>query len=161
YYLLGDALEIPNLATRGRTWFTRAMLWLLTGDATARPAWPRERDEWVVALYGLAASLWQVVVLAGLLVSASALMRGGGILLAATAGVMWLGLPLWQFGEALAQHAGRDPRRWLACVARAAVIAAVISGLLLVPFRRAVSSPGVIELADTQILRAECPGFVE
>ena len=82
YYLLSDALEIPNLATRGRAWFMRVLMWLLTGDASARPAWPRERDEWIVAIYGLASSVWQTVVLAGLLVSASALMRGGGLLLA-------------------------------------------------------------------------------
>ena len=161
YYLLSDALEIPNLATRGRTWFTRALLWLFTGDASARPAWPRQRDEWVVALYGVASSVWQAVVLAGLLVSASALLRGGGLLLAAGAGVMWVAMPLWQFGESLARHAGRDPRRWLACAGRAALAVALVAALLLMPFRRAVSSPGVVEFADTQILRAECPGFVE
>ena len=161
YYLLSDALEIPNLATRGRAWFQRALLWSLTGDAGARPTWPRERDEWVVAIYGLASSVWQIVVLGGLLVSASALLRGGGLLLAAAAGAVWLALPLWQFGESLARQSGRDPRRWLACAGRAALAVAVVAGLLFAPFRRAVSSPGVVEFADTQILRAQCPGFVE
>ena len=161
YYLLSDALEIPNLATRGRSWFQRALLWLFTGDKNARPAWPQRRDDWVVALYGLASSAWQLVVLAGLLVSASALLRGGGLLLAAAAGAAWLAIPVWQFGGSLVRHAGRDPRRWLACAGRATVVAAIVAAVLLVPFRRAVSSPGVIEFADTQILRAECPGFVE
>ena len=161
YYLLSDALEIPNLATRGRAWFQRTLLWLLTGDAGARPPWPREREAWVVAIYGLASSVWQFVVLGGLLVGASALLRGGGLLFAAAAGVMWLALPLWQFGESVARHAGRDPRRWFGFAGRVALAAVLVAGLLLAPFRRAVSSPGVVEFADTQILRAQCPGFVE
>ena len=42
----------------------------------------------------------------------------------------------------------------------AATLAALIAALIFVPWHRSVSSDGVIELGETQVLRAECPGFV-
>ena len=71
YFILSDLLGISNLATRGRQWMQGALGWLLLGGKARRPAKPRNRDEWIVAGYGLAAGCWQVLVVTGLLVAAS------------------------------------------------------------------------------------------
>ncbi len=161
YYIASDLLEIPNLATRGRTWLMRAASWLLMGARGSKPKPLVTRTDWVVAIYGVASWVWQLVVLAGLLVGASVALRGGGLVLALFAAVMWIGLPVWRFVESLASTVQSGSARWRVGAMRAAAIVACVAGILFVPFHRSVSSPGVVELADTRVLRAECPGFVE
>ncbi len=161
YYLLSDWLELPNLALRGRQWVTRAAGWLLTGARALKPERPRTREQWLAAGYGVAAWFWQILVITGLLVAASALLRGGGLLLAAVALALWMGLPLASFASQIAGQLGHDGRRWLGLAGRLALLATLLAAVLLVPFRRRVTAPGVVELADTQAVRAECPGFVE
>ncbi len=157
YYILSDLLEIPNLATRGRGWLTRAAGWLLTGARGLKPKRLATREEWIVALYGVASWCWGMLMLAGLLVGASVALRGGGLLLAVVAAAGWIAVPVWRFAESLAGGGGK----WGALALRAGILAALVAGALFVPFQRSVSSPGVVELADTRVLRAECPGFVE
>ncbi len=160
YFVLSELLDLPNLATRGKNWTQRALSWLLSGARPLRPAPLRTRAEWIVALYGVAALGWQVVVAAGLLVGASTLLKGGGLGLAVVAAVAWVAVPLWRFGAALADSAGAGVTAWLRLALRGALLAALPAAALFVPFHRSVTSPGVVELADTHALRVECPGFV-
>lgn len=160
YFILGELLGISNLAMRGRQWLHAALGWLFLGGKARRPARPRSREEWIVALYGVAAGCWQVVVVAGLLVAASVMLRGGGLLFAAVAAAAWIGVPLVRGIGSLARAARAESGRSVAVALRAALLLLALAGLALVPFRRAVSSAGVVELADTVVLRAECPGFV-
>lgn len=111
----------------------------------------------MVAAYGLAALGWQVLVGVGLLVGASAMFKGGGLALAALAAVMWVGVPVGRFVASLADAV----ESWARVAVRCTVLAAVPAAALFVPFHRSVTSPGAVELADTQSLRVECPGFVE
>jgi putative peptide zinc metalloprotease protein len=158
YYVLSDLLDLPNLATRGRAWFQRAFAWLVIGGRALRPTAPRNREDGTIALYGTASAVWQVVVLIGLLAGASVTFRGGGVLLAAIGCVAWIGVPAMNFIATFGRSGGG--RLWRTGLRVMAICAAIAAGLFI-PFHRSVSSPGVIELADTQVLRAECPGFVE
>lgn len=160
YYILGDLLGIPNLATRGRGWVRAVVARLLLGRRAPGPAPLRTRDEWIIAGYGLAASLWQIIVFAGMLVAASVTLRGGGLFFAVIAAAMWLGVPLWRLFKSTGQAKGSAFDRWLTISWRLALLALLTGGLLLVPLRRSISNPAVVELADTAVLRAECPGFV-
>ncbi len=160
YFILSDLLGISNLATRGRQWMQGAGAWLLLGGKARRPQRPRSREEWNVALYGVAAACWQVLVVAGLLVAASVILRGGGLCFAIIAAALWIGIPLWRFAKSLMQTLHSESGRGGATALRFALLAAVLAAACLVPFHRSVSSAGVIELADTVVLRAECPGFV-
>ena len=157
YFILGDLLEIPNLATRGRGWLTRAAGWLLLGSRAMKPKPPATREDWIIAIYGVTAWLWQWVMLAGMLVGASVALRGGGLLLAIVAAIGWTAVPLWRFIESLAGGGGK----WGTLALRGSVALALIVAAIVVPFHRSVTSPGVVELADTRVLRAECAGFVE
>ena len=157
YFILSDLLEIPNLATRGRGWFTRAASWLLLGLRPMKPKPLVTREDWIIALYGSAAWLWQMVMLAGILVGASVALRGGGLLFAIIAAVGWTALPLWRFVESLARAGGKSGT----LIVRGGIALALLIGAFVIPFHRSVSSPGVVELADTRVLRAECAGFVE
>ena len=161
YFILSELLDLPNLATRGLTWTKRALHWLLTGAPSWKPAPLRSREEWIIATYGCAALGWQGLVGVGLFAGASAMFKGGGLALAALAVVAWVAVPLGRFAASLADSAGGAAGNWRRVALRGAVFVAVPSAVLLVPFHRSVTSPGVVELADTQSLRIECPGFVE
>ena len=161
YYILGDLLGLPNLATRGRA-FTRSLAArVFLGPRGGTPPALRTREDWIVAAYGLASVLWQTLIFAGLLVAASTALRGGGLLFAAIAGALWLGVPLWQMSRAAARAKGSTLDRLFTIAWRLGILVTLVAALVLVPFRRSVSSPAVIELADTAVLRAECPGFVQ
>lgn len=160
YFILSDLLDVPNLATRGRQWFQRATGWLLLGGKGGRRLWPDSREKWIVAGYGVAAWLWQVVVLVGLLVAASVALRGGGLLLAVIAAIAWVALPVSNFVHGIATSIRGGAGRWSTVAVRAAAIATVVALVVFVPWHRMVASDGVVELAETQVLRAECPGFV-
>ncbi|MEA3207023.1 MAG: putative peptide zinc metalloprotease protein [Chthoniobacter sp.] len=161
YYLLSDLLDVPNLATRGRAWAQRALSWLLLGGRAPQALRPASREQWIAALYGVAAWAWQLLTLAGLLLGASVALRGGGLLLAVVAGAAWVGLPLWRFVTSLAGSIRAGTGHWAGLAVRAIALAALVAAAIFVPWHRTVSSTGVLELADTQVLRAECPGFVE
>lgn len=158
YFILADLLDVPNLATRGRNWVQRALAWLALGAKEMKPALPRSREQWIVAGYGVAAWLWMILVLASLVAGATTMLRGGGLALAALAIVAWIALPVWQFLSRIMRHAAG---RIGSLVLRVAVLAALCASLGVVQFHRTVSAPGVVEFADTQLLRVECPGFVE
>lgn len=161
YYILSDLLDVPNLATRGRGWSQRLFAWLLLGSRGARSLRPRTREGWIVAIYGVAASGWQLLVLAGLLVGASVALRGGGLLLAVIAGAVWVALPLARFGSSLAEAIRSGNGSWTGLAVRVGALSALVAAGLFVPWHRSVSSDGIVEMAEMQVLRAECPGFVE
>ncbi len=160
YFVLSDLLGIPNLAPRARTWFTRTASWLLTGAAKLKPAHPASREEWIVALYGIAAWVWQNIAFVGMLVAASVMFRGGGIAFAIIAAAAWM-VPAV---AAFARQAGAHMRRGTGAVAdlalRISLIAALAGMVLFTPYRKTVIARGVVEFGDTRIVRAECPGFI-
>jgi putative peptide zinc metalloprotease protein len=161
YFLLSEALDIPNLASRGRQWWLAALRWALTGLRGLAPTRPRSIEQFQVAAYGAAAWVWQVLVLAGLVVAAGALLRGGGLLLSAVAVIAWFALPLGHFFGGIARELGGHPARWAGFLLRAGVAVALVAGLWWLPTHRTVRAHAVVELAEAQVLRADCPGFLE
>lgn len=161
YYVLSELLNIPNLATRGRQWIARLGVWLQSGSRAFRPKRPREKDEWIIAVYGLASWLWQFIVVAGLLVVGSVLLRGGGLLLAVLAATLWFAPPLIRMAHSLTRSSHFQPKTGWTFVARLVTAVGLVGAALFVPFKRPVSSTGVVEWADTRVVRADCPGFVE
>jgi putative peptide zinc metalloprotease protein len=161
YFVASDLLGVPNLSTRSRSWFQRAAGWLLLGSKKLRPAMPDSREAWTIAIYGVLAWMWQITVMAGLLLGASTLLKGGGLLLAAVAGVAWVGIPLAMFAQQMLGLARSGFGGAGALILRSTIIAAILAAVVFFPYRKTVIAQGVVEFADTRVIRAECPGFVE
>ncbi len=160
YFILSDLLGIPNLAPRAKTWFTRAASWLLTGAQKMKPERPSSREEWIVALYGIAAWMWQNIAFAGMMLAASVMFHGGGLIFAIIACVAWAVPAVLAFARQIGGHM-RGGAGAIADVAlRLALIAALVGMVLFAPYRKTVVARGVVEFGDTRIVRAECPGFV-
>lgn len=160
YYILVDLLEISNLSTRGQQFVSGLWKWLLIGGSALRPAPFTKREDYLVAIYGVAAAAWQWMVSAGLMVGAAQMWHGGGLVFAAIGLVAWFGPPLLQFAHALSQSGSGDFNGLFRIALRTLVLIGVVAGILVFPFHKSVVSPGVVEYADTCVVRAECPGFV-
>lgn len=160
YFILSDVLGIPNLATRARTWFTQAASWVLVGAEKLKPDRPSLREEWIVAVYGIAAWVWQNIAFAGVMLAASVMFHGGGLLFAVIAGIAWIIPPVVTF----ARQVGGYMRGGVAGSADVALRLVLIAGLagmvIFAPYRKTVVARGVVEFGDMRIVRAECPGFV-
>lgn len=158
YYMLTDALDLPNLYSRGqlfvRAFVRRALL------GVRSHGWPpmRERAWRAAAIYGPAALAWRVFVLANLLAAAGALFRGAGVVLVALTLVAW-----WRGarGQSL-RWFGTLPlgtQAWAA--ARMLVLACAAGAALLVPWRSSVVEPALVDWAERCDVYAGCPGIVE
>ena len=160
YFILIDLLERPNLGTRANQLIaTLAKKWLLGIKNLAAPVWG-EFDTWLWLVYGLASLVWRVLIFVSLLVAASVLFRGGGLVLAVVSFLFWL-LPLiFAVGGFFKKDKpGEQARVWPA-VWRCGLLAVVLVGVGIFPFRVDIKTPGVVEAAGESILRAEGPGFV-
>ncbi|RYZ05561.1 MAG: PqqD family peptide modification chaperone, partial [Comamonadaceae bacterium] len=131
YYVLCDALQLPNLALRSRAWWARQWRRMI-GAPMGGPAPMLAEGErkWLLA-YAPASALYRVVLLLTLVVWAGQFSWLLGVL-GAAALVAWLAKAGWTW--ATGAGAGADPRlRWRSLRAAAAVAAIVLVVLLAVP----------------------------
>ncbi|RFC46605.1 MAG: putative peptide zinc metalloprotease protein [Verrucomicrobia bacterium] len=160
YYIVSDLAGQPNLATRGQqmvTWLLQR--WVLGHRDVASPLWPGE-NFWLVTGYGLAAAAWRLMVLAGLLVTATHLFHGAGLLLALLVGGthgLTQGRALSrQFATARAH--GSSPWK---IAGRLAVIGLACTALVFLSgWESSISAPAVVRSTSGGEVRADCPGFL-
>lgn len=161
YYIFSDLLGLTNLATRSQqmvSWLTRR--WLLGFRKLSSPLWAGDRG-WLIALYGIAAGLWRLLVLAGLLVAAAFLFRGVGLLLAAVVGAALVIKGIAGFVRLIVKAPSQGVSPW-GLMGRLAVLGlAVAAALYFVRWHPRVSAPAVVQSASGGEVRAECPGFIK
>lgn len=160
YYLLCDALDLPNLAPRSRAWL-RALLQRHVLGLREQPMPPHGRGEapWL-ALYGVASAVYRVLVVAlvvGWLASHSLALG----VLAGAWGVFELA---WRPAVRLLRFLREDPRlarRRLRASATVAAGFALLVGLVaLLPLPQATRAEGVVTVPEGAQLRAGTDGFV-
>lgn len=161
YFILSDLLEIPNLYHRGAGFLKRiARTWLL---GIPQPA-AKERGFRVplIGIYGVAAFVWRLIICAGLVITASALFEGLGVVLAMAGLIAWFGKPVWQTGRLLTELKQLNPRMFTRTLAAGGLMMAVVAGaLLLTPWPGGRTAPGYVEFRDFTFVRAGSPGFVD
>lgn len=157
YYVLCDLLELPNLATHGRQLLSYYASRYVLGAPVERPHWPEGRTS-VVALYAVAAFAWRVIVCVGLVIIAGALFWGAGIVLAATAVVLWVGVPTVRLIAKIAKPGGVDRRR-VGIVATLAVASLV--GVYFLPWYSRVTAPVIVDYETVCEVRSPVRGSVE
>jgi putative peptide zinc metalloprotease protein len=159
YYILADLLDIQNLYSDGRL-SARAFLrkWFLAMDTPQRSR--SGHHGWIVLVYGLAASMWRVVVSCSLILGAATLFHGAGLVLAALGVFFWFAMPILQLskfvmtGNASGKPAGGRLVAALGCTIGAA------AAIWLCPVPGGVSAPAVVDYEPKYELRAESAGFV-
>ncbi len=163
YFVLSDALEIPNLRMHGRKqWASMLENWLLGKplQTSLLTGWRR----YAATLHTAASFAFQLMWMTGLVIAVSYWAGIVGVVLACIAILVWCVLPLlaWWLKHWNAQPAGalslNESRRRMLTLASTA-------GLLLFsilsarnPFSRGV--PIVVQYRDEQVGRAAADGFV-
>ncbi|MHB0960278.1 MAG: efflux RND transporter periplasmic adaptor subunit [Pirellulaceae bacterium] len=161
YYILGDLLEIPNLATEGTRFVRRLGTRVFYGRVPPARELLGVRG-WVVRLYGLAAGLWRLVVCISLLAAASILFKGAGLLLRVAGAACWFGKPVFDIARDLYRSYHEVPLLPL----RAGIVAASLAcffyvALVWLPWPATVTAPVVVEYTDLSIVRCGAAGFVD
>ena len=160
YFILSDLLEIPNLYGSGAQAVSGMTRRLLLGHPM--PKCPESGwRKGVVFLYGPAAFCWRMLICISLMVGASVLFHGFGVLLTGLAVLLWFGRP------ALA-GLKRLRSEWQInrfSVVRAMSLLLVVGGglaflLLGVPCPGRLTAPGVVEYTDRAVIRPASAGFV-
>jgi putative peptide zinc metalloprotease protein len=160
YYILSDLLEIPNLYQRGGDFLKRLGKGLILG--IPQPA-VQERGlrAHFVRVYGISAFFWRMLICAGLLIAASAMFEGLGIVLALAGIVAWFGKPAWKMVKLLADLRQLDPRMFFRTATMSLLAAGLFAGVFyFTPWPGGRVAPGYVEFRDSSVVRAGSPGFV-
>jgi putative peptide zinc metalloprotease protein len=160
YYILTDLLQIPNLYSKGTTWVKGRFQQLFLG-------WPMPKDicqiseSKIVAAYGVMSFIWRSLVSIGLIIAASAMFQGAGVLLAMIAGIFWFGIPTFQFFRNLHKQYNTQPintRRLLISLGSVASVVLLFFGG--VPGPSTESAPAIVRYSLEQPLRATADAFI-
>jgi putative peptide zinc metalloprotease protein len=160
YYILSDLLEIPNLYSRGNEAVKRLARRVLTGRADVVQT-DTGLSGWFITAYGLAALAWRILVCVGLLIAASVLFHGLGIILTGIGILLWVLRPLLRgLRSAYRMLQLRPSEFFRASLISTAILLVSSSMLLLLPWPTSRVAPGFIEYRDLAVVRAAGPGFI-
>jgi len=161
YYILADLLDIPNLFTKGQKvsqWIFRR--WILGMKKAKFPLAKTERVG-VITIYGLAASVWKVVVVAGLLITAAFLFEGAGLLLAVFVICIMIVQGINNTVEYLKKSALAEGLRPVRLVLRvAAGLGLITAALFLIKVTPTAKAPAVVQDVRGGAVRVDCPGLL-
>ncbi len=160
YYILADLAEIPNLATRAtRVLGALCYRWLLGHPDREIPEY-EEGHRWVYVLYGIAAVLWKVLIMATLLTAAALFFQGGGFIFAISA-ALWIVVPLSMRLYGMVKS-GMESGALSTRVAliRCGGAIGLVALILFAPWRTVHVVPGIFRYLDEDIYRVELAGFI-
>ena len=160
YYMLADAIEIPNLGHRSTGYLLYlAQRWLLGLESASSPVTAPGERGWLVG-YGAAAFCYRALVLLGIALYIAGKMFFIGVVLAVwvfTTQVLW---PLARLVRFLACEPGLQGRRLRAgALASFAAVASALA-LGLVPVGVSTYAVGVVEAPQGSSLRTGADGVV-
>ena len=163
YYVLSDALEIPNLRGQGRRMLSGWMNRLLFRLPLPNPQLDGWRNDFAL-LHAICSVVFQVVWMTGLVIAVSHWARGLGIIVACIAVFLWGLLPLgrwtykiWTLQPSQGLRLNGLQRR-LVSLGAATVILLQYAAVETSPFQRRV--PIVVRYQNEQISRAATGAFV-
>ena len=159
YYILSDLLELPNLAPRGNESVSRIVRRVLFGTSSTgvRESPLRSR---LITSYGFAALLWRMLVMVGLVITASALFHGFGLSLAIIGLLIWSGKTLLGWFRDVGNLISIRPARFARASIVVVVSVAAVGGVLCAPWPATRTAPGFVEHRDLAVVRTGSPGFV-
>ena len=160
YYVLADAIEVPNLAQRGRQYWSYLMRRYLFGTREARefPATAGERA-WFL-LYTPASAAYRISVTIAIALFLMAKYLAAGVVLALWGLLTGVILPVARGLWSVLSSPVYTRNRARAVTITGGLIAAGLAVLLWLPAPLHTDAEGVVWLPDNAIVRAGTDGFV-
>ena len=154
YYVLSDAIEIPNLATRAaRYWGYLARRYLLGLGVERSPANATGERRWFL-FYGAASTLYRLMISFGIALFLISTVPTLGVLLAAWLVAAQVLLPLVRQLHFLLFSVTLSGRRLRSLVIVGGLMAGLLGALALIPFPSSTKADGVVLLPEQAIVRA-------
>lgn len=159
YFLLSDFLAIPNLYGKGGKWFAETGKQLFFGVPKQTQFHANERSP--IAIYGVLAFLWRISISLGLIIAASVLLQGAGLVLSAIGVVLWFGLPIVkQLVSVTGANAQFKINKVRTATSIACLVGLVVAGFFVFQAPATKSAPAIVQLANEAIIRSDASGFV-
>lgn len=155
YYILSDAIEIPNLQSKGKNQVYNLCQRYLFGLKTAQSTASSRKEAYWLTTYGFAAAVYRVVLLVGIILFIADSYFFLGIALAVVMGTVWLVVPVVKFILYLHSNSQLRRVRMRALGVVYGTVAAVIGGLFFVPLPRSVEAVGLVQAEQQQDLLAQ------
>lgn len=160
YYMLTDLLDVPNLYTKGLKWFGDRLKWVLFGTTKTQDICPRPEMPFV-RVYGILAFCWKILISFSLLIAASVMFYGLGLLMAVVAGVLWLGMPVYRFFRNTFAAPVPDYQMKRVVISAVVMLVMLVSGFTILHSPATKSAPAMVQFENEQIIRAHGDGFVK
>ncbi|MEE2642812.1 MAG: hemolysin D [Planctomycetota bacterium] len=165
YYILSDLLEIPNLRQKAQSILRRKLgKWCLGLPENPDPFLP-QKNQWLFALYTVAASAYRWFIALAIFWFLYNLLEPYGLKIL---GQMVAGMAIWGLvGQPVVQLVkffyvpGRlDKVKKSKAMMTSGVVAALVAGVLFIPFPYQVSSPFYIESDRAMNVDVDYPGSI-
>ena len=166
YYILADVVEIPNLRQKSSKILQRLMgEWCLGLEMPEDPFLP-QRNHGFFALYTIAAVMYRWFIFFSILFFLNKVFEPYGLKIIgqiiALMGMFGLFVqPLWQLGKFFHVPGRMDQVKWPRFYISAAVVVAVVLGILFVPLPRRVKCSLQVEPRDPASVYVYTPGRLE
>jgi len=160
YYILSDLIEIPNLANRSlRYWGYLLERYLLGVNDAEEPQASASEKAWL-GFYGIASSIYRVLVTVTIALFISGRFFIIGVLLAIWALVAMAVIPLYKGIKHLASSPRLHKHRRRALIISAGAVGALAIFAFAVPVSFRSQAQGVIWLPEQAMVRAGANGFL-
>ncbi|MEL7498195.1 MAG: biotin/lipoyl-binding protein [Planctomycetota bacterium] len=160
YFLLSDALSIPNLYTKGTNWFRGSMQSIIFGVPHAPEAIPAS-ERFAAKTYGCLAFFWKISISVSLILGAAVLFQGAGLVMSAAAAFLWFAVPMYKqlrvWFSANSQQS-ISPRRTL--LSGTVIVLVLLACFVVFQAPATKSAPAIIQFADQLVVRAQVDGFI-
>ena len=161
YYVLADAIEIPNLATRSSRFYGYlARRYLMGLGEEPSPVTAAGESGWFL-FYGAASTLYRVAIGIGIALFLIASIPVLGVLMAAWLLIAQLVLPLWRMLRYLLTAPALTGRRTRSLGLVGGLIAGACLLLALVPVSSSTRVDGIVLLPEQAAVRAGVDGFLQ
>lgn len=160
YFVLSDWLEIPNLASRARSYCLYLVRRFLLGvEELITPVTARGERRWFVS-YFIASSVYRLTVMFGIAVYLIQMMPLFGGLLALLAVTNQIILPTFKCVNYLLTDSELVAHRMRSIGTTVLVMCAMLFGVVFIPLPNWTTLPGVVRMPEASIVRASESGFV-
>jgi putative peptide zinc metalloprotease protein len=161
YYILADALAIPNLYQRsGQYWCYLFKRYLFRIDSADSPAHSPGENVWFI-IYGFLSQIYKLIILWFIVIFVSDIAFFLGVCLAIWLVSMQIGLPIWKALRFICTSPSLSQKRGQVWVVSIGVVGVLIALLGFVPVPSYTLAEGVVwQPDDAQLIAAE-EGFAE
>lgn len=161
YYMLSDALDIPNLAQRSTGHLRHLVEHYVFGIRKSESSATSRREAGWLTAFGISSGIYRIFVFGGILLFVADRLLLIGLIMALVCAISWICVPIGRLIKYLAVDPRLERRRARAVLITGATAAVLVLLLQVIPFPSHFRAPGIIEARAWAQVVNDVPGYVE